>query len=168
MFDQSTYVEIIDKNGEIVNDGEYGEVYVTSLHNHAMPFIRYGIGDVGRIVSRKQAKAELELKHARKNDLLYLPDGRRILPDVMLSPIEQINQTMGRMIYQFQVIQQSINSLLIQVVLEEDIEGGEFEQLYLELFKEEWKEQFNWKFQYNTKIQVNQDTGKIGWFFNET
>lgn len=168
LFDQSTYVEIIDKNGEIVNDGEYGEVYVTSLHNHAMPFIRYGIGDVGRIVSRKQAKAELELKHARKNDLLYLPDGRRILPDVMLSPIEQINQTMGRMIYQFQVIQQSINSLLIQVVLEEDIEGGEFEQLYLELFKEEWKEQFNWKFQYNTKIQVNQDTGKIGWLFNET
>ena len=166
LFNQSTYVEIIDKNGQLVNDGEYGEVYVTSLHNHAMPFVRYGIGDVGRIVMRDITKTRLELKHARKNDLLMMPDGSSKLPDVLLGPVEQINQCMERMIYQFQVFQQTRDSLLINVVLDNDMEGGEFEKLYQKLFEEEWKEEFKWKFQYSNEVQVNQETGKSGWFFS--
>ena len=166
LFNQSTYVEIIDKNGQLVNDGEYGEVYVTSLHNHAMPFVRYGIGDVGRIVMRDITKTRLELKHARKNDLLMMPDGSSKLPDVLLGPVEQINQCMERMIYQFQVFQQTTDSLLINVVLDNDMEGGEFEKLYQKLFEEEWKEEFKWKFQYSNEVQVNQETGKSGWFFS--
>ena len=167
LFNQSTYVEIIDKNGQLVNDGEYGEVYVTSLHNHAMPFVRYGIGDVGRIVMRDITKTRLELKHARKNDLLMMPDGSSKLPDVLLGPVEQINQCMERMIYQFQVFQQTTDSLLINVVLDNDMEGGEFEKLYQKLFEEEWKEEFKWKFQYSNEVQVNQETGKSGWFFSQ-
>jgi len=166
LFNQSTYVEIIDNNGQLVNDGEYGEVYVTSLHNHAMPFVRYGIGDVGRIVMRDITKTKLELKHARKNDLL-MPDGSSKLPDVLLGPVEQINQCMERMIYQFQVFQQTRDSLLINVVLDNDMEGGEFEKLYQKLFEEEWKEEFKWKFQYSKEVQVNQETGKSGWFFSQ-
>ena len=166
LFNQSTYVEIIDNNGQLVNDGEYGEVYVTSLHNHAMPFVRYGIGDVGRIVMRDITKTKLELKHARKNDLLMMPDGSSKLPDVLLGPVEQINQCMERMIYQFQVFQQTRDSLLINVVLDNDMEGGEFEKLYRKLFEEEWKEEFKWKFQYSKEVQVNQETGKSGWFFS--
>ena len=164
LFNQSTYVEIIDNNGQLVNDGE---VYVTSLHNHAMPFVRYGIGDVGRIVMRDITKTKLELKHARKNDLLMMPDGSSKLPDVLLGPVEQINQCMERMIYQFQVFQQTRDSLLINVVLDNDMEGGEFEKLYQKLFEEEWKEEFKWKFQYSKEVQVNQETGKSGWFFSQ-
>lgn len=167
VFDKSTYVEIIDDNGKIVNDGELGNIYVTSLHNRAMPFVRYGIGDLGRIVSKCGGKTQLELSHARKNDLLTLPDGSKRLPDILLGPVEQINQSMERMIYQFQVFQQSQNSLLINVVLDNDMEGGEFEELYQKLFKEEWKEEFNWKFQYSNDVQVNQETGKSGWFFSQ-
>ena len=47
------------------------------------------------------------------------------------------------------------------------MEGGEFEELYQKLFKEEWKEEFNWKFQYSNDVQVNQETGKSGWFFSQ-
>lgn len=167
VFSQSTYVEILDSKGNAVKDGEYGNIYVTSLHNHAMPFIRYGVGDIGTIVSRENETVELELKQARKNDLLELPDGRKALPDALLGPVEQINQSMERMIYQFQVFQQSKNSLLINVVLDEDMEGGEFEELYLKLFEEEWKDEFSWNFQYSNEVQVNQETGKSGWFFSQ-
>lgn len=167
LFPNSTYVEILDKEGNLVNDGEYGNIYVTSLHNRAMPFIRYGIGDIGRVVSRKNETIELELKQARKNDLLELPDGSKIPPDALLEPVERINGAMERVVYQFQVFQQSRNSLLIKVVLDPEVEGGKFEQWYWELFREDWKEEFSWGFQYENEVQVNQATGKSGWFFSQ-
>jgi phenylacetate-CoA ligase len=36
------------KDGEQVAPGERGTILVTSLHNYAMPFIRYDIGDTGK------------------------------------------------------------------------------------------------------------------------
>ena len=44
---------------------------------------------------------------------------------------------------------------------------GKFEKLYQKLFEEEWKEEFKWKFQYSKEVQVNQETGKSGWFFSQ-
>jgi phenylacetate-CoA ligase len=41
------YVEVC-RNGKLVAPGELGRIYITDLENHAMPWIRYDIGDVGR------------------------------------------------------------------------------------------------------------------------
>lgn len=38
------YVEIVDENGNICEDGVEGEIVITSLINQAMPLIRYKIG----------------------------------------------------------------------------------------------------------------------------
>ena len=47
--------EIIDpKTGEVLPDGEYGEVVFTSLTREAMPIIRYRTHDISRIVSREK------------------------------------------------------------------------------------------------------------------
>ena len=99
--------------------------------------------------------------------MLELPDGSKIPPDVLLEPVERINGAMERVVYQFQVFQQSRNSLLIKVVLDPEVEGGKFEQWYWELFRENWKEEFSWEFQYENEVQVNQVTGKSGWFFKK-
>lgn len=43
------YFEIIDpQTGEVLPDGEYGEVVFTTLTRQAMPFIRYRTGDISR------------------------------------------------------------------------------------------------------------------------
>jgi len=39
--------ELLDRNGQPVPAGVEGEITVTGLHNHAMPFIRYRTGDIG-------------------------------------------------------------------------------------------------------------------------
>jgi len=41
-------VEIV-RDGQPVGDGELVHLLITDLSNHAMPCIRYGIGDVGQI-----------------------------------------------------------------------------------------------------------------------
>ena len=43
------FIEIINEDGSIVNDGESGEILITDLYNMAMPFIRYKVGDLGII-----------------------------------------------------------------------------------------------------------------------
>jgi phenylacetate-CoA ligase len=39
-------IEVLDKNGEPVEDGEYGELVVTTLQTEGMPFLRFESGDV--------------------------------------------------------------------------------------------------------------------------
>jgi len=43
---ETRYLEIV-ADGQVVEPGQLGEVVITSLHQFAMPFIRYKIGDMG-------------------------------------------------------------------------------------------------------------------------
>ncbi|MHA1232666.1 MAG: phenylacetate--CoA ligase family protein [Candidatus Helarchaeota archaeon] len=46
IFTEGVFIEILNKKGEPVSEGEMGKVYVTDLFNKAMPLIRYEIGDM--------------------------------------------------------------------------------------------------------------------------
>lgn len=47
------YFEIIDPvSGDVVEDGQYGEVVFTTLHRQAMPLIRYRTGDMTRFLTK--------------------------------------------------------------------------------------------------------------------
>ena len=46
------HVEILNPDGTTTEPGEIGRIVVTSLHNHAMPFIRYDIGDLARVSTK--------------------------------------------------------------------------------------------------------------------
>ena len=39
-------IEVLDKNGEPVEDEEYGELVITTLQTEGMPFLRFKSGDV--------------------------------------------------------------------------------------------------------------------------
>lgn len=42
--------EIVDENGNVLPDGEYGELVITTIGADAMPLIRYRTGDITRIL----------------------------------------------------------------------------------------------------------------------
>ena len=47
-FEDSTIVEVVDpESGNVLEEGEEGEIVVTSLLQHLMPIIRYRTGDLG-------------------------------------------------------------------------------------------------------------------------
>lgn len=45
-FDNYNWLEVVDENNRPAKPGETGKILLTTLHNHAMPLIRYEVGDM--------------------------------------------------------------------------------------------------------------------------
>jgi phenylacetate-CoA ligase len=81
----SVIMQFVDEEGKEVGPGETGEIVCTSLFNYAMPFIRYAVGDVGRLSKDPQCSCGIpfplmEVIEGRKDSLIVLPDGQVISP----------------------------------------------------------------------------------------
>ena len=93
-----------------MNDGEEGEVCVTSLVNKAMPFIRYNIGDRAIINSNHEcgcgsSNKILKLTRGRVNDYISTSTGERINSYIFVRAIEIVNYMYPQTIKQFQIVQ---------------------------------------------------------------
>jgi phenylacetate-CoA ligase len=81
-FPDVTYVEILRPNGDACAPGEIGEIVVTKLHEHAMPFIRYRIGDrAAWQPGNHQCRipfSRISSVQGRIGDFVLTPDGREI------------------------------------------------------------------------------------------
>ena len=76
-------VEVLDDQGKPCGPGEIGRVVVTTLHNFAMPLIRYALSDyaeVGAPCSCGRGLPVLTRILGRSRNMLTLPDGRRVWP----------------------------------------------------------------------------------------
>jgi len=74
----STHVEIVDDDNRAVVPGQEGRVLVTSMHSHAMPIVRYDIGD--RAIAGARCDCGISLPVitqilGRQRSLIELPDG---------------------------------------------------------------------------------------------
>ena len=170
LYDQTTYVEVLDDEGKEVGEGESGNIYVTSLHNRVMPFVRYGIGDVGRIQSeRKDGKWQryLVLEKARRNDRIRLEDGGSIPADVLLKPVEMVNGYYQNVVYQFQAVQKSASQMEFNIVMDEEFGREKFMQLYRNVIQDTVVGDMDFAFTFTAGIRPHSDTGKIKWFVNE-
>ena len=168
LLEASTYLEILDDRGRAVEDGAEGNIYVTSLHNHAMPIIRYGLGDRGRIIRRWYRQKEvrcLQLCKARKNDRLYLPDGSCIPPDGLLNPVERLNAAEEGTVLQFRVVQEEKDHVRLHVILESDYEKERFARYYMDFLENRFKDGIRYEFDFlEEKMLPDRQTGKLGWF----
>ena len=57
------------------NDSD-GNILITDLNNKAFPFIRYNIGDIGKVLTRKNGKQTINSLIGRTNDNIILPSGK--------------------------------------------------------------------------------------------
>jgi phenylacetate-CoA ligase len=82
---ETVLVEILDEQGRPCVPGRLGRVVLTSLHNFAMPLIRYAIGDyaeVGGPCPCGRGLPVLKRVPGRPRNQAVPPDGRRTWPDV--------------------------------------------------------------------------------------
>ncbi len=79
---ETSIMEIIASNGSDCLPGEEGEIVLTSLHDYAMPLVRYTPGDVAKVASGPcpcgRSLPLLERIVGRTSDLIDLPNGRSL------------------------------------------------------------------------------------------
>jgi phenylacetate-CoA ligase len=120
---ESLIVEVLDDKGAPCSPGETGRIFVSTLHNFAMPLLRYASGDyaeVGEPCACGRGLPVLKRILGRVRNMLLRPDGTRYWPSfpaeswAHIAPIEQ-----------FQVIQRSRDHIELRVVALRDLTAAE-------------------------------------------
>lgn len=82
---ENVIVEIVRPDGSPAAAGEVGEVLVTTLCNHAMPIVRYRLGDLAALSDEVcpcgRGLPVIQSLVGRADDLLVTGDGRYVTPD---------------------------------------------------------------------------------------
>jgi phenylacetate-CoA ligase len=109
--------EILDEDGNEVNEGEMGRKIVTSLWNFSTPFIRFDSKDIvqkGTKCSCGRGLETIKKIKGRDNDILVTPDGNFLIAQSFTVYFKLI-----RAIDQFQVYQPSKKELIFKLVVNE-------------------------------------------------
>lgn len=91
------------------------QLLVTSLTNRLMPFIRYQIGDTGRLLDERCECGSpfplMEMEVCRSNDLLRAPNGLRIYPSWLIHLLDGVEE-----VEQYQFRQTAIDQITLHIV----------------------------------------------------
>jgi len=117
--DDNVILEVLDKDGHPVREGEAGEVVVTNLHLRAMPFIRYRLEDIVTVGPSAcpcgLPYRTLRTIEAKKQDYFRLPGGREFYPwAISLYVVDNASWVL-----QFELVQERIDRVVMRVVAAE-------------------------------------------------
>ena len=143
------YVEIVDENGKEVKPGEPGEIIITSLTNYTMPLIRYKIGDRG-ILSNKDCKCGHGLPLLEKVVGRITGNFKNKLGDYISGGLFFSLFYFIENIKQFQIIQEAIDYISINLVLIDKTKLKDMDKDFIEINQTIRKAMGN-----DTKIKYN-------------
>ncbi|MDQ4133348.1 MAG: AMP-binding protein [Actinomycetota bacterium] len=111
---ESVYVEVLDEDGEPCKPGQVGSVVVSTLHNYAMPLIRYEVGDyaeVGEPCACGRGLPVLNRVMGRQRNMMELPSGQKVWPTFPAKSWAHIEA-----IKQLQIVQTAPDQLQAKIV----------------------------------------------------
>jgi phenylacetate-CoA ligase len=147
------YVEVLDDDGRPCRPGQTGRVVVSALHNFAMPWLRYDVGDYARVggeCSCGRALPVLERIMGRARNMVKLPTGERFWPtfaDVWRS-LDVIRQ--------FQLVQREIDHIEARIVARRPL-APEEERQFTAIVGERFHYPFRVSFTYLDGIDRSRD-----------
>lgn len=156
--------EIIDSEGNAVPDGQSGYVVGTSLTNFGMPFIRYLTSDVSAIKKEPcncgRSFPRLVPVTTKDEDLIVTPEGRIIAPVALTHPFKPL-----KTIIESQIIQESVDELVVRVVKGPNYLSSEGDQLISGL-RERLGDQIGIRIEFVDKIERT-SAGKYRWVISK-
>ncbi|QNM86276.1 phenylacetate--CoA ligase family protein [Polaribacter pectinis] len=125
---ETLFVEVLDDNNNILEDGKIGNLVITSLYNKANPFIRYKIGDKGAIKRINKTQFILEKLQGRSEDLVKLPSGK-IAPGLTFYYITKSIMEDSGEVKEIKVIQTHLDTFKIEYVSIRELERTQKEKI---------------------------------------
>ena len=132
LWEDSYYMEIINpKTNKIVEEGEEGELVLTTLKREGMPLIRYRTGDLTKIIKEKCNCGRTHRRIMRikgRVDDMFIVKGVNIFP----SQIETVIMGFPEVDKNYQIIidrKQGLDILTIQVEIKKEFFKGEINEL---------------------------------------
>jgi len=120
--EENLFIEILDENDKPLPPGEEGRIIITSLHNQAMPFIRYELGDIASLETfRKGNKRILKKLSGRTNDIAILPSGKKA-PGLTFYYITKALLESGSQVYEFIIKQKDYDYFVFEYVADRELE----------------------------------------------
>ncbi len=160
---ENLVVEILNGQDKPCAPGEIGRVVVTTLHNFAMPLIRYEIGDfaeVGEPCRCGRGLPVITKVLGRQRNMLTLPDGQKIWP---VFGVKTFSEKLP--IKQFQFVQKTLERLEARLVTERPLSKEE-ETLFKDILHNELNYPFSIKLIYLENIPRSKG-GKYEDFISE-
>ena len=111
---EGVLLEVLDERGNPCAPGETGRVVVTPLHNYAMPFLRYELGDlaeVGEPCGCGRGLQVLSRMVGRARDMVRLPSGEKRYAWQSTAKLAEIEP-----ILRYQVAQTALDELEVRLV----------------------------------------------------
>jgi phenylacetate-CoA ligase len=107
--------EVVDDNHQPLGLDRFGHLVATSLHNRAMPLIRYLTNDMSALRSNQCSCGRrlvfMDDVTTKAEDILTLRDGRLISPSVLTHPFKPLTS-----IEASQIIQEDLDTLCVRLV----------------------------------------------------
>ena len=148
---ERSIMEVVDPEGLQVDSGQ-GLILATSLNNYAMPFIRYDTGDLAHIIedvcSCGRGSRLLKEVIGRSVDILQTPEGKNVHGWFLL----YIFWEYGEGIKEYQVIQETLDKLVIKIVPEDD-----FNEKQLDLIRDVINSKSD---KWNVEFRIVEDIGR--------
>lgn len=165
---ERSIMEVVDGEGHVVKEGE-GQILATSLHNYAMPFIRYATCDYGVLLDDPcpcgRAYPLLKEVIGRTTDVLLTPEGKNIHGFFFSTIFMNCNKG----IKEYQVVQKTLDKIIINIVPEDGFNEDWLEEEQLEHIKAIiHKRSPNWDIEFKFVDQIKRTkAGKYKFIINE-
>jgi len=156
--------EVVDENNLPCSPGKLGRLVCTSLHNYAMPFIRYQTSDITAL--KKEACScgrvfpLLESIVTKDEDIIVAPDGRLISPSVITHIFKPLHH-----VVESQVIQEDIQNIRVNLVTDERYNHEDTRHL-IQGFRERVGNEVRVRVEFVDKIQRT-SAGKCRWVISK-
>lgn len=163
---EGSLVEVVDDDNRPCGVGETGRVLVTPLHNFAMPFLRYEVGDfaeVGPPCACGRGLPVLNRIIGREQNMLTLPGGEKRWTLLSEGGIRNLFKLAPIREYQF--VQKSLETLEVRLVVGRALEGAE-EQGIREWMLAKFEHPFEIDIKYMDELPRGR-TGKLQDFISE-
>ena len=161
---ETQFIEIVDDDGKVVDDGKEGKVLITDLHNKAMPFLRYEVGDIGiKSSTKNNGQSFLNKLIGRTNDIINLPSGKKSPGLTFYYISRSILESYG-ILKEFIIKQETLDTFVFEIVSSRDLSNSENQTIQdkMDIYLEP-----GLKIKINRKNMINRPkSGKLKHFYS--